>query len=57
MFKALSFTVLLSFHLVAAASFGSLVSREISGSNQYCKYSNGVIVTIKSYEVCPTTTN
>ena len=57
MFKALSFSVLLSFHLVAAASFGSLVSSETSGSNKYCKYSNGVIITIKNYEVCPTTTN
>ena len=41
--------------LVVAASFGSLVSSETSGQNKYCKYSNGVILTVKSYEVCPTT--
>ena len=57
MFKLLCFGSLLSFQLIAAASYGSLVSSDTSGSNKYCKYSNGVVVTIKSYEVCPSSTN
>lgn len=39
----------------AFAVFGTLVSETINGSLKYCKYSNGVVITIKSYEVCPVT--
>jgi hypothetical protein len=46
---------LLSFHLVAVAAFGTLTGTSVNGENRYCKYSNGVVITIKSYEVCPTT--
>ena len=40
-----------------ALAFGSLVSQQVNGSLRYCKYSNGVIVTINSYELCPVTVN
>ena len=39
----------------AFAVFGTLVSSETNGGHRYCKYSNGVIVTIKNYAVCSTT--
>ena len=39
----------------AFAVFGTLVSETINGSLKYCKYSNGVVITIKSYEMCPVT--
>ena len=39
----------------AFAVFGTLVSETVNGSLKYCKYSNGVVITIKSYEVCPVT--
>ena len=49
------FLIVMSFPLAASASFGTLTSSDTSGSNKYCKYSNGVVITIKNYEVCPTT--
>jgi hypothetical protein len=53
MIKLVCFVTTLSFSLLASASFGTLTSSDVSGSNKYCKYSNGVVVTIKNYEVCP----
>jgi hypothetical protein len=38
----------------AYAVFGTLVGEKINGGLKYCTYSNGVILTINSYEVCPT---
>lgn len=55
MLKLVCFVTALSFPFVALASFGTLTSSDTSGSNKYCKYSNGVVITIKNYEVCPTT--
>jgi hypothetical protein len=55
MLKIVCFIAALSCSFVASASFGTLTSSDTSGSNKYCKYSNGVVVTIKNYEVCPTT--
>lgn len=55
MLKFVYFVNVLSFPLAALASFGTLTSSDTSGSNKYCKYSNGVVITIKNYEVCPTT--
>lgn len=55
MLRFVYFLTILSFPFVASASFGTLTSSDTSGSNKYCKYSNGVVITIKNYEVCPTT--
>jgi hypothetical protein len=55
MLKLVCFVTALSFSFFALASFGTLTSSDTSGSNKYCKYSNGVVITIKNYEVCPTT--
>ncbi len=37
----------------AFAVFGTLVGQSIKGSLKYCEYSNGVILTIASYQICP----
>jgi len=39
----------------AFAVMGTLTSQSVNGSLRYCKYSNGVIVTVNSYELCPVT--
>lgn len=41
----------------AFAMFGSLVGEQTNGNVKYCKYSNGVIITIESYKVCPVSVN
>lgn len=41
----------------SAWAFGSLVGEQVNGSVKYCKYSNGVIITVNSYELCPITIN
>jgi len=41
----------------AFAIMGFLQSEQVNGSVKYCKYSNGVIVTVQSYELCPLSVN
>ena len=50
--KALSVTMLLMW---ATASFGAVLMSEWDdgGLNKYCKYSNGKIITVKIYRMCP----
>ena len=38
-------------------AFGTLKSQSTSGSKRYCTYSDGTVLTINSYDVCPTTVN
>ena len=35
------------------AMFGVLQQQWVEGSNRYCKYSNGVIITVALHENCP----
>ena len=39
----------------AFAAFGALEKEWVKDSLKYCKYSNGVILTVKAYELCPIT--
>ena len=39
----------------AFAVMGILTGQSINGGLRYCQYSNGVIVTVNSYELCPVT--
>ena len=41
---------------VQAQVMGFLKSEKINGNIKYCYYSNGVILTIYSYELCKLTT-
>ena len=37
----------------AFAIYGALQGSEVNGNLQYCYYSNGVILTVSSVELCP----
>lgn len=37
----------------ALAFSGILQSEEVNGMLKYCKYSNGVIITVQMHEFCP----
>lgn len=39
----------------AFAAFGTLEKEWTKDNNKYCKYTNGVIITIKIHELCPVT--
>ena len=41
--------------LLFLAFFGTLVSEQINGGLKYCQYSNGVILTVNSWDICPIT--
>ena len=51
--KTIVALVTVLFSMSAFAIYGTLQSSTIEGANKYCKYSNGVIITIKSYKLCP----
>ena len=40
-----------------AQIFGALDHEYVKGMWKYCYYTNGKVVTIKSYELCPITIN
>jgi hypothetical protein len=49
--KLLIIVLLLAFSTSAFAAV--LTSQWTEGLNRYCKYSDGVIITIMSYSLCP----
>jgi hypothetical protein len=49
--KLLIVMLLLMFSMSAFAAV--LTSQWTEGLNRYCKYSDGIIITIKSYSLCP----
>lgn len=51
--KFLMAIILASITVSAYAIFGSLVEQKTNGALKYCKYSNGVIITVNNYELCP----
>lgn len=53
--KIAALTIISSF-IMANAAFavmGFLTDQSTKGLNKYCEYSNGVIITISSVELCP----
>ena len=53
-------TVLLLSIVIASSAYaamGAFLSQETIGEFTYCKYSNGVVIKIHSYKVCPVTIN
>ena len=42
-----------TFATSAAAITGFKKDEWVSGQHKYCEYTNGVIITIKSYKLCP----
>ena len=51
--KNILFIGLAVFSVSAFALTGFLDKQWTEGSNKYCKYSNGKIVTVASYQLCP----
>ena len=41
----------------AFALMGFLESESVNGMNRYCKYSNGVILTVSAVALCPLSVN
>jgi len=55
-------TIILALALLLAASsthaiFASKTAEWIEGQWKYCKYSDGRVITIKTYELCPISLN
>jgi hypothetical protein len=55
--KAILTVLLVAFGSSAFAVMGFLKNQKINGLLKYCYYSNGVITTINSYELCPQSVN
>jgi hypothetical protein len=46
--------ILLALMLTAIASASAYyVGEEISGTKKYCTYSDGTVITVNSYDMCP----
>jgi len=55
--KIIFAAAILSITAPAFAVMGFLQSQHTSGSLRFCHYSNGAIVTVQSYELCPLSVN
>lgn len=55
--KSAIFSIALLFSASAFAVTGYLQGEQTNGMLKYCKYSNGVIITVNSFELCPLSIN